>query len=136
VGLLDRTRGDVLQRESAQRKRLAVTEAVTAQVGEFERAAAQVTDYAVRPMDAGNDAERRKLSLAFAGNHLDVARADSFGMADELGAVLGFATGGGRNGQALRYFDAVAQNPEAPKRGKRLLHRVGCQEAGRMHGAA
>ena len=66
-------------------------------VDQFERAAAEIADDAVRLVEARDDAERRKLRLALAGEHLDALAADALGRGDEFGPVVGIAAGGGRD---------------------------------------
>ena len=65
-------------------------------IDQFERAAAEVADDAVGPVEAGDDAERGQLGLALAGEHVDLGAADLLGRGDEVRAVLGVAAGGGR----------------------------------------
>ena len=96
VGLLERLRGDVLQREPAERQRHARLDSDTVQVDELERAAAEVADDTVGPVNAGDDAERRVLGLALAGKHVDLGPADALRLRDECAAVAGVAAGGGR----------------------------------------
>ena len=128
LGLLDRLRRDVLQREPAERKRHAGPDALPVHLGEFERAAAEVADDAVRPVEAGDHAERGQLRLALAGEHVDLDAADALGLRDEGRAVLGVAAGRGRDPPKLADLHAVAQRAKAPERGQRLLDRVGGQQ--------
>ena len=72
-----------------------VLHAVAVNVGQLERAAAEVADDPVRPMEAGDHAERGQLRLALAGDHLDLGAADALGLGDEGVAVLGVAAGRG-----------------------------------------
>ena len=136
LGLLERFRGDVLQREPAERQRDAGPDAMAADIGELERSAAEITHDAVRPMKAGHDPERAQLGLALAGDQLDLGAADALGRGDEGLAVGGVPAGGGRQHEQLRHLDPVAQHAEPAQRGKRLLHRIGGQEPGRLHLAA
>ena len=64
-------------------------------VDQFERTAAEIADNAVGPMQAGNDAERGKLRLALAGEHIRscLRQMRSAGRRDL--PVLGVAAGGG-----------------------------------------
>src|SRR5262249_58084631 len=52
---------------------------------------------------------------------------------EEALAVLGSRAGGGRDGPTLGALHGVAQAAKAPQRRERLLHRVGGQQAGRLH---
>ena len=81
VRLLDRFSGAVLQREAAERQRGAALDACAFHVDQFERAAAEIADDAVRPMKAGHHAERGELRFAFAGDHVDMRAADALRLA-------------------------------------------------------
>ena len=48
----------VLQRQASERQRHAAANAVAVHVDQFQRAAAEIADDAVRLVNAGNDAER------------------------------------------------------------------------------
>jgi hypothetical protein len=58
-GALQRFLGCVLQRQASERQGHAAMKAVAAHVDQFQRAAAEVADDAVRLVNAGNNAERR-----------------------------------------------------------------------------
>ena len=77
LGLLDRAAGAVLQGEAAERQRDAGLDAAAVDVDQFERAAAEIADDAVRPVEAGDHAERRQFGLALAGDHVDLGAADA-----------------------------------------------------------
>ena len=134
--LLDRLRRDVLQRKPAERERHAALGAMAVDFGEFERAAAEIAHDAARLVEAGHDAERRKLGLPLAGQHVDLDAADALGLGDEGLAVLGVAAGRGGDRQHLADLHAIAQRAEAADRGERLVDRVRGQEPGRLHLAA
>src|SRR5271166_575566 len=57
---LDRLRRNVLQRETAERQRHAGLDAVTMNIGELKRAAAEIADDPIRLVKTGYDAERRQ----------------------------------------------------------------------------
>ncbi len=105
-------------------------------VGQLERAAAEIADDAVRPMKAGDHPERAELRLALAGEHRDLGAADTLGVGDEGPAIGGVAAGGGRDHEQLRNLDPIAQQAEPAQRGQRLLDRIGRQQPGRLHLAA
>ena len=75
-------------------------------VGEFERAAAEIADDAVGLVEAGDDAERGEFRLALAGEHVDLGAADALGLGDEGLAVVGVAAGRGREHPEPRDADA------------------------------
>src|SRR4029077_10370517 len=79
--------------QRAERQRYTPADPVAADVDQLERAAAEVADDAVRLVNTGDDAERRQMRLARAGQDLDFHPADLFGLGDELGAVRGVAAG-------------------------------------------
>ena len=58
LGALKRFMRQVLQRQASERQRHAAANAVAVHVDQFQRAAAEIADDAVRVVDAGNDAER------------------------------------------------------------------------------
>ena len=109
---------------------------VAVHLGQFERAAAEVADDAVGPMESAHDTERAQLGLALAGNDLDLGAADALGLGDEGLAVLGVAAGGGRHHPQRADLHAVAQHAEAPERAERLVHSVGGEQPGGLHLAA
>src|SRR5262249_60003537 len=127
--LLDRLRRNVLQRETPERQRQTALDPLPLDLGEFERAAAEVTDDAIRFVEARYDAERRQLSLALAGQNIDLGAADALGFGDESLAVLGIAAGGGRDRPERGDLHAVAQGAKAPQRRERLLDGIGGQPA-------
>ena len=102
LGLLERLRGDVLQRQAAERQRDAVLTRVAVDLDQLERAAAEIADDAVRLVEAGHHAERGQFRLALAGEDVDLGAADALGLGDEGLAVLGVAAGGGRDRPELR----------------------------------
>ena len=62
--LLQRFRGNIGERQTAQRTRQAIACAGAANVDQLKRTAAEIAHDAIAAMHAGNDAERRKLGLA------------------------------------------------------------------------
>ena len=136
LGLLERFLGNILQRQAAERQRDAGLDAMVVDIGELERAAAEIAHDAVRPMKAGHDPERAQLGLALAGDQRDLGAADALGVGDEGLAVGGVAAGRGRQHVELRHLDALAQHAKPAQRGERLVHRVGGQQPGRLHLAA
>ena len=82
-------------------------------LGQFQRAAAEIADDAIGPVEPADDAERAQLGLALAGNDLDFGAADALGLGDEGLAVLGVAAGGGRDHPQRADLDAVAQMHES-----------------------
>ena len=136
LGLLDRLLGDVLQRQPAERQRDAGVDLVAVDFGQLQRAAAEIADDAVGPVEPAHDAERAQLGLALAGNDLDLGAADALGFGDEGLAVLGVAAGGGRHHPQRADLHAVAQHAEALERAERLFHSVGGEQPGRLHLAA
>ena len=94
--------GHVLQREAAERQRHAGPDPVPVDVGQLERAAAEIADDAVGLVEAGDDAERGQFRLALAGEDVDLGAADALGLGDEGLAVLGVAAGGGGDRPQLR----------------------------------
>ena len=72
-----------------------VLDAMAVNVGQLERAAAEIADDAVRAVEARDHAERGEFRLALAGDHLDLGAADALGLGDERLAVLGVAAGRG-----------------------------------------
>ena len=105
-------------------------------VDEFERAAAEIADDAVGPVEAGDHAERGQLGLALAGDHVDPGAADLLGLGDEVRAVPGVAAGGGREHPQPLDPHRVAQRAEALERAERLVDRVGGEQALGLHLAA
>jgi hypothetical protein len=71
LGLLQRFCRDVCQGKTAERSGQAVPHAPAVDVDKLERAAAEVADYAVGQMQAGDDAERSQLRLARPGQYVD-----------------------------------------------------------------
>ena len=136
LGLLDRLAGEVLQGQAAERQRQAVLDARAFDVDQFERAAAEIADNAVRLVDAGNDAERGELRFALARQNFDLGAADAFGLGDESAAVLRVAAGGGGDRPDFADVLDVAQRLEADQRGQRRVDGVLRQQAGGLHLAA
>src|SRR6185369_11096287 len=95
LGFFERAPGQVLQREAAERQRDPAADARAVYVDQFERAAAEIADDAVRLVDAGDDAERRELRLAAAGEDGDLGAADALRFGDEGLPVARVAAGGG-----------------------------------------
>ena len=108
-------------------------DALPLHVGQLERAAAEVADDAIGLIEAGHHAERGQLSLALAGENVDLGAADALGFGNESLAVLGVSARRGGDRPQLRDVHAVAQGAKAPQRRKRLLDRVGGQQAGGLH---
>ena len=105
-------------------------------VDQFERAAAEIADDAVRIVDAGDDAQRGKFCLAGARQDLNAGAADALGLGDEVGTVLGVAAGRGGDGEDASDLLDAAQRPESPERRQRLGNRVLGQKARALHLAA
>ena len=61
--LLQRFRGNIGERQTAQRTREAIACASAANVDQLKRTAAEIAHDAIAAVHAGNDAERRKLGL-------------------------------------------------------------------------
>jgi len=133
---LERFGGNVLEGEAAERKGDAGLDAVAVDIGQLERAAAQIPDYAIRPMKAGDHPERAELRLALAGDQLDLGAADTRRIGNEGPAVGRVPAGRGRNHEQLRNLDPIAQHAKPAQRGQRLVHRIGGQQPGRLHLAA
>ncbi len=129
---LQRLLREILQGQCSERQGHALAHPAAAHVDQFERSAAEIADDAVRPVDAGHDAERRELRLARAGEDFDWYAADPFGAGDEIGAVPGIATGSRRNGVDSAHFHEPTQGVKPPQRGERLGDRVGCKQAGTL----
>src|SRR5207248_5997404 len=114
LGALQRPMRGILQSEAAQRQRDAAVHAVLADVDQFERTAAEVTDDTVGIVEAGDHAKRRQFRLARAGEDFDWCAADAFGLGNEIRAIGSVTTGGGRDcidtadllGPALRVISA------------------------------
>ena len=94
-------------------------------VDQFERAAAEIADDAVRPVEAGDHAERGQLGLALAGQHLDLGAADPLGRGDEVRAVPASRQAAVASTHSRCDLHGVAQRAEALERVERLLDRVG-----------
>src|SRR5690349_5979109 len=76
LGFLERLFRQVLKGKTAERQRDAGLHAVTANVGQLERATTEVTHDSIRPMEARDDSERGQLRLALAGDHLNPGATD------------------------------------------------------------
>jgi len=114
LGLLDRLRRDVLQREPAQRKRQAGLHPMPLDLGQLERAAAEVADDPVGLVKARHDTERGKFGLALAGEDVDLGATNALGFCDEGLAVLGITAGGSCDRPELGHLHAIAQRAKAP----------------------
>ncbi len=135
-GLLDRLAGDVLQRQAAERQRELGAHARAVHVDQFERAAAQVADDAVRLVHAGDHTERGQIGLALARQNLDRRAADALGLANEGVPVARVAAGGGGDRPDLAHMQNVAERAEAAQRIERGIDGVLRQQAGGLHLAA
>ena len=134
--LLDRLCRNIRQRQAAERPRQALARARAADVDQLQRTAAEIADDAIGAVHAGNHAERGELGLLRAREHLDVGTYGALGELDESAPVLGVAAGGRGDGVDFLHAHGLTQRAEALERRKRVLHRVGCQEARRLHLAA
>ena len=121
---LGRVLGEILQRQPAQRHGHALADGGAVDVDEFERAAAEIADHAVGGVESGDDAERRQLGLAPAGEEFDRSAAGGLGVPEELGPVGRVARGGGGERVDLARLDRVAEHPEAGQRLERARHRL------------
>jgi len=135
-GAFERFVRQVLQRQAAERQRDAAANLVAAHVDQFERAAAEIADDTVGLVNARDDAKRRQLGFARAGQDFDRNAADAFGLGDEIRPVGGVAARGG--GDRINPPDPLhlAQRAKAAQRRQRLGDRVGRQQAGALHLAA
>src|SRR2546428_84492 len=86
--------------------------------------AAEIAYEAVGIVDAGDDAERGKVCLARRRQNFNIRAADALGLGDEVGAVLGVATGGSGDGEDAPDLLDATQRPESSQRRQRLGHRV------------
>ncbi|MHC2462963.1 hypothetical protein ACVIHD_001975 [Bradyrhizobium embrapense] len=130
---LERLVREVLQCKAAERQRHAAAHAVAPDVDQFERAAAEVADDAVRIVHARDDAERRQLRFARSGENLDLGAADALCLGDEVRSVLGVAAGRGRDRVDAADLLDPAQRAKAAQRGERLVDGIGCEQAGALH---
>ena len=105
-------------------------------VDQLQAAAAEVAGKAVGRMNARHDAERGKLGLPLAGQHVDFLAEDAFGLRDEVGTVLGLARRRRGDDLDMRNAELIDQRAKAPERPQRPLHRVGRELAGRGERAA
>ena len=136
LGALQRFVREILQRQAAERQRHAAAQPVAMDADQFERAAAEIADDAVRIVNAGNDAERGQFCLARSGQDLDRDAADALGLGDEVGTVGGVAAGGGRNRiDAADPLDP-AQRAKSSQRRQRFGDRVLGQQPGALDFAA
>ena len=133
LGFFHRALGEVLQRKTAERKRHAAADALSAHIDEFERAATEIAHDTVRLMQSRDDTERGILRLLLAGEHRDVLAADALRRSNELRTVVGVAAGSRGNAPYPLHARGVAQRAEAAQRIERLLHRVGGEQPGRLH---
>src|SRR5262249_61434342 len=97
LGPLDLFLGNVLQRQSTKGQRDPGLDPVPVDVGELERAAAEIADDAVGAMKAGDHTEGGQFGLALAGDDVDLGSANALGLGDERLAVLGIAASGSRD---------------------------------------
>ena len=134
--LLERAAGDVLQGEAAERQRHAAAHARAVHVDQFERAAAEVADDAVRLVDAGHDAERGEMGFAFARQDRNRRAADARRLGDEGAPVARVAAGGGGDRPDLAHMQDVAQRAKTLERVERGVDSVRRQQTGRLHLAA
>ena len=104
-------------------------------VDKLERAAAEVADHAVRPVHAGDDAERGQFRLALAGEHVDLRPAHALGELDEAAPFSA-------SRQAAVAMASPSSRPSCRRargnveRGERLLDGLGGEQSGRLHFAA
>jgi hypothetical protein len=91
-------------------------------VDQFERAAAEITDHSVGPLDAGDDPESGKLRLAISGKQRDRRAYGLGGGGEKIGTVHGIAGGGGRKDVELADTENLAEDTEPTQRGERLGH--------------
>ncbi len=117
LGFLQRLAGDVLQGKTAERQRHAGPHARAVHIHQLQRAAAEIADDAVRLVNAGNDAERRKMGLARAGEDADRRAADALRLGDEGAAVARVTAGGGGDRPDPAHLQDVAQGAEPLERG-------------------
>ena len=136
LGALQRLVRRILQREASQRQRHALTNAVAAHVDQFQRPAAEIADNAVRPVQAGNNAQRGEFSFARPRKNFDWHAADAFGLGDEVRTVAGVAAGRGGDGVDAADLHHPAQRAKPPQRRQRLDDGIGRQQAGGLHLAA
>ena len=131
--LLDRLGGYVLQREPAERKRHAALDALALDLGQFERAAAEIADDAVGLVETGHHAERGQLRFPLAGQHVDLGAADALGLGDEGLAVVRIAASRRCDRPELRDLHPIAERPKASQSRQRLVDGIGGQQPGRLH---
>ncbi len=108
LGFFKRLAGDVLQGQAAERQRHAAAHARAVHVDQFERAAAEIADDAVRLMDAGHDAERGEMGLAFTRQNGDRRAADARRFGDEGAAIACIAAGRGGDRPDFSHMQDVA----------------------------
>ncbi len=136
LGAFERTPGDILQRQAAQRQGYAAADAAAFDVNKFERTAAEIADDAVRLVNAGDDTERSELRFPRPRQHADANPTDALGFADEVAAIAGVAARGSRDRPQLPHVQRVAQSAEAAQRLERFGNGFRREQAGRLHLAA
>ena len=119
-GLFWRTLGEVHQRQAAQREGHPRRAIAVPNVSELERAAAQVTDDAVRLVNRAYYAKRRQFCFPLATQELDFAPKHAFRAIEEFRSVRRVAHSGRRDAAHVLYPHRVAENAKALKRGHRL----------------
>ena len=129
--LLRRAFREVHQRQAPKRKRQARVGAAVLDVGQFERASAEIADNSVRRVDRADDAQSRELRFLLAAEQVDSTADGAFRQGEELRTVRGVAHR--RGGQPPNIPDShrVAEHAEPLQRRQRLGDRVLRQEAGR-----
>src|SRR5581483_7995970 len=73
--------------QTPERKRHRIGQPPASHIDQLEAAAAEVAGKAVGGMEAGDDAERRKLGLLGAGQDGDLMSENALGLGDEVGPV-------------------------------------------------
>ena len=136
LGLLDRTRRTVLQREAAERQRGPGFQAMTMHVDQFERTTAEVADDAVGAVEARYHTKRGQFRLARTGDHVDLGAADLLRGGDEFAAIFGVAACRRRQHPQLLDPHRVAERAETLERLQRLLNGVRGHQTLGLHLAA
>ena len=126
----------VHQRQAPERQRNPGRALAILHVRQFERAAAEIADDAVRVVNRAHDAKRRQPRFLLTAQELDSAPKRALRAIQKLRPIRCVAHCSRRQAPDVMDPHRVAKNAKALKRGQRLGYGVLLQEPGHRHASA